>query len=81
MTTVLVRAVPSSPAMTSTAPTAISAMISSQSVYWEPVVTPVPAPAACISGSNVRAPRKMTYHQRLTPRRRPTAVSRPVWSA
>ena len=50
---------------------AMSAMISSQSAACEPVVAPVPAPTACSIGSNVSAPRKMMYHHRLAPRRRP----------
>src|SRR3954452_17022269 len=80
-TIVFVRSVPSSPTITRANPMAIRAMITSQSAACEPVVAPVPAPTACSIGSNLSAPRKMRYHQRLMPRRRPSAVSRLVWSA
>src|SRR4051812_15676020 len=80
-TTMVVRAAPSPPTTTRTAPTAMSAMASTQSPASGPSVTPVRAATDANIGSNASELRKTMYHQRLMPRRRPSAVSRPVWSA
>src|SRR4029453_11916280 len=80
-TTMVVRAAPSPPTTTRTAPTAMSAMASIQSPTSGPSATPVRAATDANIGWNASELRKTRYHQRLIPRRRPSAVSRPVWSA
>src|SRR5262245_39515925 len=80
-TTMEVRAAPSPPTTTRTAPTAMSAMASTQSPTSGPSAGLDRAATDANIGSNTSELRNTTYHQRLIPRRRPSAVSRPVWSA
>src|SRR5688572_12939199 len=80
-TTMVVRTAPSPPTTTRTAPTAMSAMASTQSPASGPSATPVRAATDANIGSNTSELRNTRYHQRLIPRRRPSAVSRPGRSA
>src|SRR5919112_4224243 len=80
-TTMVARAAPRPPTTTRTAPTVMSAMASTQSPTPGPSATPVRAATDANIGSNASELRKTMYHQRLIPQRRPSAVSRPVWSA